>query len=156
MQPQAAGIVFPDGFPSTHIPALTEWFEYKRERKEGYKPTGWAKVCKAQAQFPAAQVQASVDNSMANNWKGLFTENTTVPERTEESQIRPDLSKMTSEDRILYFRKDYSESDWPFIMEDGCLDLMAKMMRNKAAKEAAEHLAAGEPPETAEGNPELW
>ncbi len=35
-------------------------------------------------------------------------------------------------------------------------DLMARMMRNKAAKEAAEREAAGEPPETTEGSPELW
>lgn len=35
-------------------------------------------------------------------------------------------------------------------------DLMARMMRNKAAKEAAEREAAGEPPETMEGSPKLW
>ena len=65
------------------------------------------------------------------------------------------LDKMTPEQRMDHFRKSYPESDWPYIMEDGSLDVMAKMMRNREAKEKARREAEGQDQEST-GGPELW
>lgn len=68
------GPEFPGDLPEGYRESLTEWWEYKRERREGYKSKGWEVLVRQQQRFPAKLVQASVEASMANNWAGLFTE----------------------------------------------------------------------------------
>lgn len=68
------GPEFPLDLPTEYRGPLTEWWEYKRERREGYKAKGWEVLVRQQQRFPVAQVKASVEVSMANNWAGLFTE----------------------------------------------------------------------------------
>lgn len=65
---------FPLDLPVGYREPLTNWWEYKRERREGYKAKGWEALVRQQQRFPAKMVQASVECSMANNWAGLFTE----------------------------------------------------------------------------------
>jgi hypothetical protein len=65
---------FPESIDIGHRHALTLWWHYKRERYEGYKPSGWQALIKQQLRFPPEQVLASVEASMANNWAGLFTD----------------------------------------------------------------------------------
>ena len=144
--------VYPDGYPSSHIPILDEWFEYKRQRREAYVPIGWQRLCSEQAKYSSARLKVSVDTSMANNWKGLFTEKIAEPE-VEEIWIDP--SKLTPDQRMEHYRKSYPESDWPYIMEDGSLDVMAKMMRKRAENEAKRREAEGQDPDST-GGPELW
>lgn len=55
---------------------IQEWLTYKSERKEGYKPTGKKSLLtmlenKAK-QYGEAAVIATIDQSMASGWKGLF------------------------------------------------------------------------------------
>jgi hypothetical protein len=57
----------------------------------------------------------------------------------------PDLDKLTPQQRMEHYRKCYPESDWPYIMEDGSLDLMAKMMNRRAEDDAKRHATEGEP-----------
>lgn len=66
--------MFPPDYPAGHIAALARWWDYKRERRETYKPTGWETLLKQQACFTAEQVQRSVEASIASNYAGLFTE----------------------------------------------------------------------------------
>lgn len=80
-------------------------------------------------------------------------------ESSSASEMEPEhvyLDKMTPEERMTHFRNGYPESDWPFIMEDGYLDLLAKGLASKAAKEAERRAAEGPSPETTEGEPGLW
>jgi hypothetical protein len=75
------------------------------------------------------------------------------------SDTQPDyvyLDKMTPEERMTHFRRNYHECDWPYILEDGSIDMMAQMFRNRERKEAERRAAEGPSPETTEGNPELW
>lgn len=64
---------FPDDVTEPYRHALRQWWRYKRERHEGYKPAGWAALIRQQMKFPPEQVLASVEASMASNWAGLFT-----------------------------------------------------------------------------------
>lgn len=55
---------------------IQEWLTYKSERKEGYKPTGKKSLLtmlenKAK-QYGEESVIATIDQSMASGWKGLF------------------------------------------------------------------------------------
>lgn len=64
---------FPDDVTEPYRHAFRQWWSYKRERHEGYKPAGWAALIRQQVKFPPEQVLASVEASMASNWAGLFT-----------------------------------------------------------------------------------
>ncbi len=57
--------------------AMTEWFDYKAKRKERYMPDGWNRLLTQQRRFPVHYVKASIDASIRNQWKGLFTEKIT-------------------------------------------------------------------------------
>ena len=49
---------------------LDEWLSYKADRNEAYQIEGVRKIVK---QYPTtAALQAAVDQSIANGWKGLF------------------------------------------------------------------------------------
>jgi hypothetical protein len=54
--------------------AMTEWFEYKVQRKERYTPDGWKRITSQQRRYEPHFIKASVDASIRNGWKGLFTE----------------------------------------------------------------------------------
>jgi len=71
--------VFPDDLPEGYAVPLGLWFGYKRERREGYTQSGWAALLTQQLRFPASIVAQSVENSMSNNWAGLFTERVQNP-----------------------------------------------------------------------------
>ena len=71
--------VFPADLPEGYAAPLTLWFDYKRERREGYTSSGWSMLIFQQLRFPASIVAQSVENSMSNNWAGLFTERVQNP-----------------------------------------------------------------------------
>lgn len=56
--------------------ALSEWLDYKRERKEKYTLTGWKKLLTITAQqienHPESDVIALIEESMANGWQGII------------------------------------------------------------------------------------
>lgn len=57
-------------------PIMREWCQYKREKKQSYKPTGlktcYANLLKLSNDNPNTARQI-VEQSMANNWAGLFS-----------------------------------------------------------------------------------
>ena len=73
----AAEPEFPEGVGADYRHALGLWWDYKRQRHEGYKAMGWQALIRQQMKFPPEQVLASVEASMAANWAGLFTEKCT-------------------------------------------------------------------------------
>jgi len=54
--------------------AMADWFQYKLERNERYTEDGWKRILAQQHRFAPHFVKASVDASIRNGWKGLFTE----------------------------------------------------------------------------------
>lgn len=73
------GPIFADEVSEGHREALTRWFDYKREQRKSYTPSGWEALVRQQLAFPAEIVARSVDASMANNWQGLFTDKVQNP-----------------------------------------------------------------------------
>ena len=65
---------YPDDLPSDYRLALDTWFTYKREARSHYTAQGWATLVKQQRRHPATIVADSVENSIANNYAGLFTD----------------------------------------------------------------------------------
>ena len=69
----AFGLALPESLQTNNcLEAAKLWLEYKRERKESYKPTGlkaslsvWAK------EFTAAEFPSAVEMSMARSWMGV-------------------------------------------------------------------------------------
>lgn len=55
--------------------ALSEWLDYKQERKEKYTLTGWKKLLTITARqienHRESDVIALIEESMANNWQGI-------------------------------------------------------------------------------------
>ena len=55
---------------------LTDWLEYKKERKESYKPTGLSAflsgVKNRLEKHEEADIIALIGECMANNWKGII------------------------------------------------------------------------------------
>ena len=64
------------GFSSEVKSILKEWFKYKRERNESYKPTGLKNLIKRidakLKEYSEAEVIEIISNSMSNGWKGII------------------------------------------------------------------------------------
>jgi hypothetical protein len=61
-------------------PDIRQWLKYKRERGQGYKPTGFNTLVNQLAQHQAAgqDVAAMIQRSIANNWAGIFPDKSTA------------------------------------------------------------------------------
>jgi hypothetical protein len=119
-------IEFPEGLQLEYLEPLTEWWNYKKEKGDKYTKSGWLKLIENQRSFTPLEVKASVNKSMSNNWKGLFTD------------------KITSEEIDLITPKPL-----PRIVEPD-IDLMALMLENRAKAIAKEAEASEEPSLTEE------
>lgn len=56
-------------------PIVEDWLRYKREKKQTYKPTGFKVFCKRLIELSGndpIKARAITENSMANNWAGIF------------------------------------------------------------------------------------
>jgi len=58
--------------------ALELWLQYKKEKRQGYKPTGLAALIKKWEGHTAQQVVEAVGVAMANGWSGCFPEKVQV------------------------------------------------------------------------------
>lgn len=52
--------------------AVDQWLDYKRERGESYKPSGFRALLEQMLEWGPARTLAAVANSRRNNWAGLF------------------------------------------------------------------------------------
>lgn len=54
---------------------IEKWLDYKKERRENYKPTGLKSLLSAVEnklkEYPEQDVINLVEESMANNWQGI-------------------------------------------------------------------------------------
>jgi len=58
--------------PEGRAKALQEWLDYKKEKRQGYKPIGLRKLLKQWDGKSDAEFIQAVDNSIAANYAGLF------------------------------------------------------------------------------------
>lgn len=88
-----------DGFPPEVKTALLDWFTYKAERKESYKPKGresfLSSVRNKLKQYKPAAVVDVIQNSMANNWKGVIWD---TIDKTAVATAEPVLIPKTEKD----------------------------------------------------------
>lgn len=73
--------------------ALTDWLTYKSERREGYKPTGLKNFMTQAAhmaeKYEEADIISTIQESMANNWKGICWDKLAGKEKPPEPVERP-------------------------------------------------------------------
>lgn len=71
--------------------ALNDWLAYKTEKRKGYKKSGLkAALSKWSNEFTPATFPAAVENSMANNWQGVFLPSQLRGEKPAESAPKPE------------------------------------------------------------------
>ena len=74
--------------------ALSEWLDYKRERKEKYTLTGWKKLLTITARqienHRESDVIALIEESMANGWQGIIWDRLKRGERQNRTDTAPD------------------------------------------------------------------
>lgn len=51
---------------------IKDWLEYKKQRGQSYKPKGLEALWRSLRAIPKDKRRESIDQSMANNWSGLF------------------------------------------------------------------------------------
>lgn len=82
--------------------AFTTWLEYKRERRESYKSDkslrmAYSKLLQLSGNDPF-KANAIVQQSMANNWAGLFElKQTSYGQRTDNNQARRESRKILND-----------------------------------------------------------
>jgi len=113
--------VFADTDESGFRSAMTEWFDYKAKRKERYIADGWNRLLNQQRRHPLHYVKASIDASIRNGWKGLFTEKISreeaehfieqkpQPEPTEESELENPINRLFQTIKTLAEKKPEPE-----------------------------------------------
>lgn len=95
---------------------LCKWFQYKKERKETYKPTGLVSflttVENKCAVYSQEDIISLMEESMANGWRGIIWKNLAGKEKPREkapekpAEIPPDLieAKRQHEEAMEKFR----------------------------------------------------
>ena len=120
-KPRADSPFFDESDSMEFREAMTEWFTYKTERKEGYITDGWNRLLAQQRRHPLHYVKASIDASIRNGWKGLFTEKISreeaehfieqkpQPEPTEESELENPINRLFQTIKTLAEKKPEPE-----------------------------------------------
>ena len=63
---------FPSDFSEQRKESFKLWLKYKKEKGQNYKPTGWQTMLSKFAHLSDSDLDASIRNSMANNYSGIF------------------------------------------------------------------------------------
>jgi hypothetical protein len=96
----AFGLELPLGLQTEEcLKALKDWLAYKTEKRQGYKKSGLkAALTKWSNEFTSATFPSSVQNSMANNWQGVFPLPEPRPQRGQEAPPKPEDAKYLTHD----------------------------------------------------------
>jgi hypothetical protein len=74
----------PDGINTQAVAdAVNRWLDYKRERREAYKPKGLQAFLTGLANMPESQIVSEIDRAMFNNWAGIHPQS--VPNGSQPS-----------------------------------------------------------------------
>lgn len=81
------------------LQASKDWLAYKTEKRQGYKKSGLkAALTKWSNEFNSATFPSAVQNSMANNWQGVFPLPEPRPQRGQEDPPKPEDAKYLTHD----------------------------------------------------------
>lgn len=88
----AFGLELPESLRTSQcLQALKDWLAYKTEKRQGYKKSGLkAALSKWSNEFTPATFPAAVENSMANNWQGVFPPSQPRGEKPAEPAPKPE------------------------------------------------------------------
>ena len=97
---------------------LRKWFQYKKERRESYKPTGLMSFLstaeKKCAVYSEEDIVGLIEESMSNGWRGIIWDRLTGKEKPKEipRELPPDLieAKRQHEEAMERFRA--GEAGW--------------------------------------------
>ena len=82
-QTKKTEVVFPDSLNTEEFKtAWAEWLEYKRQRKESYKPLGEQRQLARIAKWGIVRATAAIEYSIAQNYQGLYEESHGRNQRT--------------------------------------------------------------------------
>lgn len=101
----AFGLELPEKLRTQNcLEAAKLWIEYKKEKRQAYKATGLrALLTKWGNEFTAATFPAAVENSMGNNWAGVFPpRDNQAPASSGKQPKVVDFDKMTDQERFDY------------------------------------------------------
>ncbi|MCK9181098.1 MAG: hypothetical protein PHQ88_08915 [Bacteroides sp.] len=85
--------------PREFIPLVEVWLQYKKERRESYKKTGFKAFCKKLLQYSDSNLETAkqiVEKSMASNWAGIFP----LKNKNNESNRSSDDRKLNKQRKI--------------------------------------------------------
>ena len=96
----AFGLDLPESLQTQEcLQASKDWLAYKAEKRQGYKKSGLkAALAKWSNEFTSATFPSAVQNSMANNWQGVFPLPEPRPQRGQEDPPKPEDAKYLTHD----------------------------------------------------------
>jgi hypothetical protein len=65
-----------------------KWFDYKREKKQSYKPIGKKALIKQWEWATDNQIDQAIDYSISNNWNGIFAKKEEISNISNISNIK--------------------------------------------------------------------
>lgn len=65
-------LIIPFEENSLRFELFTKWLEYKKEKKQSYTKSGFESLIKKMDIYTDLELEAMMENSMANNWSGIF------------------------------------------------------------------------------------
>jgi uncharacterized protein YdaU (DUF1376 family) len=91
----AFGLDLPESLQTQEcLQASKDWLAYKTEKRQGYKKSGLkAALTKWSNEFTSSTFPAAVQNSMANNWQGVFPLPEPRPQHPTEASPKPEDAK---------------------------------------------------------------
>jgi hypothetical protein len=63
------------------------WLQYKREKRQGYKPTGFKALLKTISAMGEQEAIEAIDNSMAQSYVGIFAPSKQSQSKAKEPRI---------------------------------------------------------------------
>ena len=97
---------------------LRKWFQYKKERREAYKPTGLqsflSTVEKKCAMYGVEDIASLIEESMSNGWRGIIWERLSGKEKPKEKprELPPDLIEAKRKHEEAMKRLQAGEGSW--------------------------------------------
>lgn len=83
------GIEFPPDFSDKRRAAFATWAQYKREKGQAYKATGWQTLLGKFAHLSDDQIQSAIQSSMASNYAGIYESRGQMLETSEPAKAKP-------------------------------------------------------------------
>ena len=103
--PNTNTIIIPEGynFSGKVLDSITKWLKYKKERKQTYKDTGLKtllnKITKMVDDHGEEAVIESINNSISNNWSGIFEPTAKTTKKPQTAEI-PKYSNTNADDAL--------------------------------------------------------